>query len=609
MSNQKFNLSQWQRRAALAPRDEVEIVTSRIESSGLDIAPAYADWRNLGFALAAGLGEEGRAYYHRLSRFYPGYKQAEADKQYTACLRSRGHGITLNTFFHLAHRCGVDISTASAPQRHDAVAPPAMVAASVAREAGPAVAEEPPAVAEEPPAAADKSSDEPAPPAFPDEVYASLPLLLADVASYGISPEDTDILLLGAVTVLSACLTQVSGIYGQRTVYPNIYLFVNALASAGKGRLTLCRHLVDVVHGQLRKQNRQEWEDYRRQKAAYDSSKRKGEAEEPRQPPVRMLFMPANSSATALFQTLNDNEGHALMFETEGDTLTTTFRSEHGNYSDGLRKAFHHEAITYNRRKEREYVEISTPCLSVLLSGTPRQVGALIPDAENGLFSRFLFYCMPLRTEWNDVFAGQGEDTLDYRFLQLGGRFYRFFTRLQKHGSLRFTFTSGQQVEFNRYFSILQDQGVERFGIDLLPTVRRLGLTAYRICMVFSALRLMDYEGDTPLPSTLVCRDDDFNTVLLMVPVLLQHAGCACRALHVVEAESPRSVGALRNDQREQRMQVLLNALPGEFSCAQYRECAKRVSIPSRTADRYIVELCNRGLLQKPCNGYYRRPQ
>jgi hypothetical protein len=30
-----------------------------------------ANWRDLGFALAVALGENGRSYFHRLSRFYP----------------------------------------------------------------------------------------------------------------------------------------------------------------------------------------------------------------------------------------------------------------------------------------------------------------------------------------------------------------------------------------------------------------------------------------------------------------------------------------------------------------------------------------------------------
>ena len=596
----KFNLSQWQRNAALAPQEEVEIITSRIETAGMDIAPAYQEWRDLGFALAQGLGEAGRSYYHRLSRFYSGYKHAEADKQYTACLRSRGHGITLNTFFHLARRAGVDIGTLTLTDcQIDTLPPPPAVVhtpadAPAAPPPGPAA---PPVAPAATPAATPPDAGEP--PVFPDEVYTSLPGLLTDVCSYGISPEDTDMLLLGSLTVLSSCLTQVSGIYGQREVFPNLFLFISAQASAGKGRLTLCRHLVDVVHADLRQRNRREWEDYRREKALYEKSKRKEGGEEPQQPPVRMLFIPANSSSTALFQTLNDNEGQALMFETEGDTLANTFRSEHGNYSDGLRKAFHHETITYNRRKDREYVEISAPRLSVMLSGTPGQIGTLIPDAENGLFSRFLFYCLPLRPVWNDVFAGSGDDTLDGQFIRLGGRFFQFYRRLQQAPPLRFSLTAGQQTEFNRFFASLQAQGMECFGADLLASVRRLGLTAYRMCMTLSALRLMDDAGETALPVTLCCRDEDFRTVMQMMPVLLRHTGLTYQTLQPGARPDATSPATLGSSPREHLLQGFLQSLPGVFGRSVYLEKAVLLKIAPRSADRYIIELCNRGLLLK----------
>ena len=39
---------------------DIETITERIESSGADIAPNYADWRDLGFALADELGESGK---------------------------------------------------------------------------------------------------------------------------------------------------------------------------------------------------------------------------------------------------------------------------------------------------------------------------------------------------------------------------------------------------------------------------------------------------------------------------------------------------------------------------------------------------------------------
>ena len=142
-----------------------------------------------------------------------------------------------------------------------------------------------------------------------------------------------------------------------------------------------------------------------------------------------------------------------MIFETEGDTLAQTFKSEHGNYSDGFRKAFHHEIISYNRRKDREFVELETPRLSALLSGTPKQVSTLIPNAENGLFSRFIFYYMNILPVWKDVFAGDDSQTLDDYFRQLGDRFFDLYKTLQHQSEpLRFCLTATQQQAFNAYF-------------------------------------------------------------------------------------------------------------------------------------------------------------
>ena len=140
--------------------------------------------------------------------------------------------------------------------------------------------------------------------------------------------------------------------------------------------------------------------------AEYHGNKKKQpDIEKPIEPLIQLLFIPANSSASGAFQLLNDNQGKELTFETEGDTLANTFKSDFGNYSDGFRKAFHHEKINYYRKTDREYVDLESPCLSTVLSGTPKQVLNLIPSSEDGLFSRFMFYYMNMQPVWTNVFA------------------------------------------------------------------------------------------------------------------------------------------------------------------------------------------------------------
>ena len=171
-------------------------------------------------------------------------------------------------------------------------------------------------------------------PTFSQELYGHLPDLLEAVVRQANSDEDADVLLLGSIVSFSSCLPKIFGVYGGRQVFPNLFLFVTAPASAGKGRLSLCRRLVQPIHDQLRNTYKAEMDEYRIQKARYEHDKKKDyAAEPPEEPPLRMLIIPANSSATSVYQILSDNGGNALMFETEGDTLANVFASDYGNFS------------------------------------------------------------------------------------------------------------------------------------------------------------------------------------------------------------------------------------------------------------------------------------
>ena len=51
--------------------EQVKLVADILCQSGKDITSMYPDWRDVGFALADGLGEQGRPIFHQLSGQYP----------------------------------------------------------------------------------------------------------------------------------------------------------------------------------------------------------------------------------------------------------------------------------------------------------------------------------------------------------------------------------------------------------------------------------------------------------------------------------------------------------------------------------------------------------
>jgi hypothetical protein len=534
-------------------QSEVETIIQQIEANQIDIATAYSDWRNIGFAFADEFGESGRNYFHRISRFYSDYSASECDRQFDNCLKAKGQGVSLKTFFYHAKQAGVQISkpkTTSQPTKQEM-------------------------------------------PNLPDSLFPELPDFLQRVVSVAASNEEKDLLLLGSLVSISACLPKLFGIYDGRKVYSNLFLFITAQASAGKGRLVHCRQLVNPIHKELREQAKLLKQQHELEMAEYNAKKGKEEGvEKPGKPPEKMLFIPANNSSTGAYQLLGDSDGKGLIFETEGDTLAHAFKSDYGNYSDGFRKAFHHETISYYRRTDREYVDIENPCLSAVLSGTPKQVSALIPNAENGLFSRFIFYFMNVRPTWKDVFAETTSQGLDEYFDVLGAEFYELFKVLKASTEMQFCLTADQQPQFNEFFAQVQDHYMTLQGIDYMATIRRLGLIAFRISMILSALRILE-TGDTS--TQITCEERDFRTALAMVRVLVKHSA-------KVFTELPEDV---KPSPRKNRKQKFLDALPREFNRQKYLEVAKEMSIADKTAEGYITEFAKKGLIHREQHDHY----
>ena len=559
-----------------AKLDDVELLTQMVEARGLDITGDYHRWLNIGFALVEGLGEYGRDFFHRLSRFYPGYSEAEADRQYDKCMRAHGTGIRLATLFQYAKEEGIVVRSRTA---NGGLAEVAEIKI-------------PDQVGDDAPTDEEKRM-----PTFSRELKGKLPKMVEAIARNGNSEQDADVLILGTIVTLSSCLPHVYGIYGDRPVFPNLFLFVTAPASAGKGRLTLCRRLVQPIQDQFRNLFNQDLEKYRKERAAYEQRRKKDPtAKAPREPVRKMLIIPANSSATMIYQILAENGGQGLMFETEGDTLANIFASDYGNHSDGFRKAFHHEPISYMRRKDHEYVELMQPKLSTVLSGTPRQIAALIPDAENGLFSRFLFYYVDFQLTWLNVFSGQG-DALDETFDTISQQVLALYQRLQQSPDIRFSFTSAQKRVFNTFFARAQRQYWKRLGDAIIASVRRMGLITFRIAMVLSALRL---AGKKDLPELLYCSDEDFTSAMTIARVALSHTVRVYRELSNSELAHPTSEGPGRK-------QELLRLLPDEFDTAMAQEFAQRLSIPRRSAERYLAEWTKSRTLEKVAFGRYRK--
>ncbi|WP_394343085.1 hypothetical protein [Seramator thermalis] len=99
----------------------------------------------------------------------------------------------------------------------------------------------------------------------------------------------------------------------------------------------------------------------------------------------------------------------------------------------------------------------------------------------------------------------------------------------------------------------MQKQYAALFGLDIVASVRRLGLITYRIAMILPPLRICD-NGN--ISTTMVCNVADFRTALAMVNVLLQHTA---KVFQTLPQQNPQSAS---DNEPELLHRQFLDALP-----------------------------------------------
>ena len=432
--------------------ESLRLITEAVETAGADIAPTYAEYVQLAFAIATDCGEAGREFFHRLCRISAKYQSAHAERMFSNALTKQQGAIHLGTAFHLAESTGVKIC------REDRKKVMNNRTGTVGTESSPHnfsthahvynKVEEEKSESEE----LLEGSDPHHP--LPTFTLEDWPKLLLRIISYGTTVTQKDVLLLGALTALGATMERyVRCHYAGKYQSPCMQSFIVAPAASGKGVLSLIRLLVMPIHDDIRQQVEKEMNVYKKAKVAYEMmGKERAKAEIPEMPLNRMFLISGNNTGTGILQNIMDNNGTGLICETEADTISTAIGSEYGHWSETLRRAFDHDWLAYNRRTNQEYRENKKSYLSLLLSGTPAQVKPLIPSVENGLFSRQLFYYMHGIYQWINQFD-ENETDLEAIFTSIGLEWKKLLNLLKEHGLHTLRLTDEQKQEFNDLFS------------------------------------------------------------------------------------------------------------------------------------------------------------
>jgi hypothetical protein len=435
-------------------------------------------------------------------------------------------------------------------------------------------------------------------PTLPDFVFDTLPELLQQGTMAFEDKRKRDVFFTGALAIVSGCLPNVTGIYGQERVYPHLFTFTIAPPASGKGVMKNAKRLADKHHQKILDQSKllqqhheAEMQEY---KAACTKLKKGDEApEKPNPPQFKIVFIPADCSHSRMIEHLMQNEGEGIICETEADTMSGAKKQDWGDYSPSLRKAFHHEKITFTRKTNNEYIEINEPRLAVALTGTPNQAPGLISSAEDGLFSRFLFYAYKNEIQWQSPAPNGDKVVFNDHFEKLSVQMLNIIELLTQSNTT-VLLTTDQWQKLNTTFETMLTEVTIYTSEEAASIVFRLGLVLYRVCMIFTALRKVE-NGD--LTNDCTCTDLDFDNALAIVQTYLQHSILMFNNL----PKQTDNMDFKGGDNKKQ----FYNALPStEFQRKQAVEIGKLYSISPRSVDNFLKASLGK-TLSSPRTGFY----
>lgn len=598
---------------------QVQEVCSKLSSSGICLTDDYADWVEIGFALANELGESGRSFFHELSRMSSKYVAAECDKKYDNCLRTGNGSVTIATFFQRAKDAGVDIRMKNG------------IFANIAtsqRQEELIINDNSLNINKNEFSKNSESQCEDAKIAKMEEnisfqSYFSCKIneedwcpFLRTVIDTMDTPEGKDKMLLATLNMLSGVIPNYYGLYSGKVVYPPIYIIYYGPAGSLKGEIADAVHLLTPLKKELQGEYAKEMSTYEQEHALWDAKGSKKEraerGPEPKKPDFRIPLIPGDSSASKVIKHMkaNGNMGGTL-FESEARVISNTLSSDFGKqWGTILLKAAHHETVSLTRVEDDRFIEIEEPRMAVGLTCTPGLLPKFFPSFEDGLGSRFLYLGLNRKKGWRNPFI-DNEKPLNETYKKLGEQFLELYHEMDKLGNRRIQFLLSEEQKdyFNQYFKPLTEELTELLGDGSESFIYRLGIQSFRIAMTLTLLRLYcEWDRSHPLFETheqaIQCRETDFNIMMAIIDTLVNHTIKIYASLAKEEDANP-FVHNVNLNNGEKR---LFQALPDDFNTEIIERTLEELGINPETAKRYLSDFVKKHhIAERIGKGHYRK--
>jgi hypothetical protein len=390
---------------------------------------------------------------------------------------------------------------------------------------------------------------------FGEAVYNRLPPVLSKHLPHFKSNHEKDFYLLALIPAIGSIIHNTKFFYrGPKRQHANLNVIISAPAASNKSIIMLVNHLFDTVE-------------------KGDDSYR----------------IPGDISSAGLKKILHNQDGKGCLIESEIDTLASSVENQQfGDFSDVLRKGYENERISKFRATEDAPLTIENPRFSMVLSGTPEQVKRLIPNYENGLFSRFFFYKLEGVNTWQDWNPEENQvDNMDELKSDLAFLGYALNKLQGQSRSMKHSHKAADLINHVAHLWSELYSGDE----GLKPSIFRGITMALKIATSLSFLRRLTPKG---FSDDNTIHMDDLTAALMMVSVSIANAS--------------KQINIARSNSVPYKLRMFYDLLPKkrEFKSSEAISLSSEyMDLKHRMTYVHLNDLVGLGMIMTPKRGIY----
>lgn len=408
-------------------------------------------------------------------------------------------------------------------------------------------------------------------PEFPSEVFDHLPSLLSECCELIENVRNRDCFLIMALPVLALHLPNVRFEVADGTFTPNVFTYI-VKSHSGIDRYP--KKAVDLS-------------------SILQKRVLEGTTESFVNPVIEL-----KSSSKNIQKTIFQNRGKGLIFEKYMQVAARMESFDFHLFAELIEKSGSQKPMSLSL--ENDQTRVLVPALSAALNGTMTEVKTFVENMGEGHLTNYSFYLFESGGEWNSSRPTTRSKQFNKKIELFSEKLFELYELLLKKSSPIYIEPTHEQ------WQMIDDTFSEKMNlIDELDLTQNLQIAnenavtnTLKLASIFTITRVyLDQQIDLNSVDVLSPNDHDIIGALWLTDTFMKHAIRLYQNLPIMRKESYRG----------NRFNRFFGTLPAIFDTSEAVEIASMLSIPDRTANRYLSELIEKNKLIKLRRGVYKK--